>query len=170
MTQTTAGAVIDKTIESVVDPVNLVQRRNGIVDFLIFGGLLGSVIVLMLRLNSLEEELGKTNEMVHRTLGRRSSKKNVPSKSPPAPPSKSPPAPPSKSPPAPPSKSPPHPAQEEDGFSSDEEEEQTVEGEEVEGEEVEGEEVEGEEMEGEEVETAVTLEDNESESPPPNAD
>ena len=162
MTQTTAGAVIDKTIESVVDPVNLVQRRNGIVDFLIFGGLLGSVIVLMLRLNSLEEELGKTNEMVHRTLGRRSSKKNVPSKSPPAPPSKSP--------PAPPSKSPPHPAQEEDGFSSDEEEEQTVEGEEVEGEEVEGEEVEGEEMEGEEVETAVTLEDNESESPPPNAD
>ena len=152
MTQTTAGAVIDKTIESVVDPVNLVQRRNGIVDFLIFGGLLGSVIVLMLRLNSLEEELGKTNEMVHRTLGRRSSKKNVPSKSPPAPPSKSP--------PAPPSKSPPHPAQEEDGFSSDEEEEQTVEGEEVE----------GEEMEGEEVETAVTLEDNESESPPPNAD
>ena len=144
MTQTTAGAVIDKTIESVVDPVNLVQRRNGIVDFLIFGGLLGSVIVLMLRLNSLEEELGKTNEMVHRTLGRRSSKKNVPSKSPPAPPSKSP----------------PHPAQEEDGFSSDEEEEQTVEGEEVE----------GEEMEGEEVETAVTLEDNESESPPPNAD
>tara|TARA_B110001450_G_scaffold252715_1_gene274952 strand:+ start:329 stop:817 length:489 start_codon:yes stop_codon:yes gene_type:complete len=162
MTQTTAGAVIDKTIESVVDPVNLVQRRNGIVDFLIFGGLLGSVIVLMLRLNSLEEELGKTNEMVHRTLGRRSSKKNVPSKSPPAPPSKSP--------PAPPSKSPPHPAQEEDGFSSDEEEEQTVEGKEMEGEEVEGEEVEGEEMEGEEVETAVTLEDNESESPPPNAD
>ena len=149
MTQTTAGAVIDKTIESVVDPVNLVQRRNGIVDFLIFGGLLGSVIVLMLRLNSLEEELGKTNEMVHRTLGRRSSKKNVPSKSPPAPPSKSP----------------PHPAQEEDGFSSDEEEEQTVEGKEME-----GEEVEGEEMEGEEVETAVTLEDNESESPPPNAD
>jgi len=154
MTQTTAGAVIDKTIESVVDPVNLVQRRNGIVDFLIFGGLLGSVIVLMLRLNSLEEELGKTNEMVHRTLGRRSSKKNVPSKSPPAPPSKSP----------------PHPAQEEDGFSSDEEEEQTGEGKEMEGEEVEGEEVEGEEMEGEEVETAVTLEDNESESPPPNAD
>ena len=149
MTQTTAGAVIDKTIESVVDPVNLVQRRNGIVDFLIFGGLLGSVIVLMLRLNSLEEELGKTNEMVHRTLGRRSSKKNVPSKLPPAPPSKSP----------------PHPAQEEDGFSSDEEEEQTVKGEAVE-----GEEVEGEEVEGEEVETAVTLEDNESESPPPNAD
>ena len=157
MTQTTAGAVIDKTIESVVDPVNLVQRRNGIVDFLIFGGLLGSVIVLMLRLNSLEEELGKTNEMVHRTLGRRSSKKNVPSKLPPAPPSKSP--------PAPPSKSPPHPAQEEGGFSSDEEEEQTVKGEAVE-----GEEVEGEEVEGEEVETAVTLEDNESESPPPNAD
>ena len=149
MTQTTAGAVIDKTIESVVDPVNLVQRRNGIVDFLIFGGLLGSVIVLMLRLNSLEEELGKTNEMVHRTLGRRSSKKNVPSKSPPAPPSKSP----------------SHPAQEEDGFSSDEEEEQTVEGEAVK-----GEAVKGEEVEGEEVETAVTLEDNESESPPPNAD
>ena len=163
MTQTTAGAVIDKTIESVVDPVNLVQRRNGIVDFLIFGGLLGSVIVLMLRLNSLEEELGKTNEMVHRTLGRRSSKKNVPSKSA--------------------SRAAFQIASraafqiasssctgggwllERRGGGAD-----SGRGRKMEGEEVEGEEVEGEEMEGEEVETAVTLEDNESESPPPNAD
>jgi flagellar biosynthesis GTPase FlhF len=78
MSDSLADAV-GKTVEKVVDPVQTVQRRNGLVDLLIVGGLLGSVIVLMLRVSALEEEVNRTKQMV---LSRRVEKPRPPPRQP----------------------------------------------------------------------------------------